>query len=323
MPKKEERVGKAACGGGANRARSRGASVVGAMLRLLTHPALNKAAWRCFYSIFYNFFFLQYKAALKPGRVPVSSVDHELDNAIPFSPKWVGIYLDFVPFWLRICGLLLKTYRKRAIPAVNEFVTSMGRVYSVAAEVYVQNLSTTKRPRYLATPRFALIHAFDPHLMCIPSLHVMVVVRAYTKFRAIVRAFGDEQSMAHELDEAWKGAIIITESLLYVKQHSVNCVAAALYTMTRFEEALFLPEEARRFVSALFKTGAACGASERNEGRDVHAGIPIPPETQPDAEQRASIETYIWDLYRRFLDEGKTSASWEEPLLRFLRERLP
>jgi hypothetical protein len=193
-------------------------------------------------------------------------------------------------------GFLLRTYHRKGIGPVLDFIDSMGRLYAYAAQVYTKNLSTTNRPRYLTHPRFLLIHAADPHLMCIPSLHVMVVIRTYTAFRAIIRSLGDTERFAPELEEIKQGAVTITEALLYVKQHSINCVAAAMYTMTCFDQTLFSPEEANDFVSRLF----------------MHTQRPTP-------QDKTLIRNYIKERYRGFLSAAAGASSWEEPLLQFLR----
>jgi hypothetical protein len=97
-------------------------------VKALGSSSLRPASIRCFLSIFYNFFFRQYRAALLPGRIPVSSVDHPLDLKIPFTPSWVTIYLDFVAFWLRMLSFLLRRYKRRAFGAVREFIVSMGEL---------------------------------------------------------------------------------------------------------------------------------------------------------------------------------------------------
>jgi hypothetical protein len=257
------------------------------------NPVLRKTAVRSIFSIFCNFFFLQHRAAFLPGRIPVASADHPLDEGIPFTPKWGAVYLDFVGFWVRVLGFLFLQYRRRANKQAEDFIRSMGELYAFAAEVYREHLSTTRRPRYYARPRFALIHLADPHLMCIPSLHVMVVVRTYTYFRRIVRSLGDEERFTPHIEELRRGALAITEAILYVKQHSVNCIPAALYAMTCFDASLFPPEEAVDFVSRLF----------------------TPPRSPPEKD---AIRDHILTLYRRFLAEGASAKSWKEPLLRFL-----
>jgi hypothetical protein len=264
------------------------------LLKVLARPLLRKTARRCVGSIFYNFFFLQYKAALL-RRIPVSRVDHPLDAAIPFTPGRVGIYLDFTAFWIRIIGFTLDHYGEAAVPVLADFIDSMGRVYRFAAEVYTRNLSTTMRPRYLAMFRFMVIHAVDPHLMCIPSLHVMVVIRTYTQFARMIRTLGDEKALSPRVEAVRRGALAITEAILYVKQHSVNCIPAAMYAMTCFDRASFPPEEGEAFAAELL-----AGAEDLS-----------PPGG-------GAVREYITGLYRRFLREGAAGPSWEKPLLDFL-----
>ncbi|MDR0759144.1 MAG: hypothetical protein LBF74_03425 [Treponema sp.] len=268
-------------------------SPIHTVFRVLCRPALRKTALRAAKSMMYNFFFLQYKAALLPGRIPVTPVDHPLDKEIPFTPGWVAIYLDFVSFWIRMIGFLLTQYGRRAAAPVMDFIDTLGQLYVFAAEIYTKNLSTTARPRYYGHPRFVLIHAADPHLMCIPSLHVMVVIRTYTKFTSIIRSLGDERRFAPQIEELRRGALDITEAILYVKQHSVNCVSAAMYAMSRFDPGLFSGEEAGDFTAALFTRP---GSPEKSE----------------------TLRAYILEKYRLFLEEGEKGTDWKAPLLAFL-----
>jgi hypothetical protein len=240
---------------------------------------------------------LQYRAALLPGRIPVSNVDHPLDGKIPFLPGKVNTYLDFVAFWVRPLSFLLKSRGAGFLGQVRDFLETMGDLYAWAALVYGKNLSTTERPFYIARSRFLLIHAMDPHLMCIPSLHVMVVIRTYTLFREIVKTMGEGDRFAPQAEELRRGALEITEAVLYIKQHSVNCISAAMYAMTRFDPALFPPAEAEHFASGIF------------------AGTKIPGKADGDV-----IREYILSLYRRFLSEGESCDEWTKPLIDFLKE---
>jgi hypothetical protein len=270
----------------------RSISTAGTFIRILGSPYLRGTALKAIRSIFYNFFFLQYKAAFLPGRVPVSQADHPLDKKIPFTPRKVDVYLDFVAFWVRALGFLLRSFGRRGLEPVKRFLESMGGLYAWAARVYTKNLSTTERPRYLARPRFVVIHAFDPHLMCIPSLHVMVVIRTYTLFRKILLELGE--AGAPQIEEIRRGSLAITEAVLYVKQHSVNCISAAMYAMTSFDKSLFPPDEAESFTAELFRQGLPGGDGEE-------------------------IRFHILSLYRRFLTEGEQAPLWTEPLLDFLK----
>ena len=266
-------------------------------IRVLGKPYLRTTGLRCIASITRHFFLLQYRSAFLPGRIPVTKVDHPLDKKIPFLPGKVNIYLDFVAFWVRTVGFLLKRFGRRALEPVRYFLETMGQLYAFAAEVYRQNLSTTKRPFYIKRPKFILIHAMDPHLMCIPSLHVMIVIRTYTLFREMVKSLGEEKNFTAQTEELRLGALAITEAVLYVKQHSVNCIPAAMYAMTKFDTRLFPPDEAENFASGIFQNVSLPGKTEAGE-----------------------IREYILTLYRRFLTSGDGSGNWAEPLLAFLRE---
>ena len=275
-------------------------SVPLACFKVLAAPYLRTTALRCVASIFRNFFFLQYRAAFLPGLIPVTAVDHPLDAAIPFLPGKVNVYLDFTAFWIRCLGFLNRNFGRKAQEMMRHFLESTGTLYEWAAEVYRKNLSTTNRPFYISRPRFFLIHMVDPHLMCIPSLHVMVVIHTYTLFREITKTLGEEDRCAAAAEELHRGALAITEAVLYVKQHSVNCISAAMYAMTRYNTRLFPPAEAERFVSCLFAdtetttaelTGSAVG----------------------------EVRGHILSLYRHFLAEGEKSDEWTKPLLDFLK----
>jgi hypothetical protein len=281
--------------------------------------SLRPAAIRCIASILYNFFFRQYRAALLPGRVPVSKVDHPLDLKIPFVPSWITIYLDFVTYWTRMLGFLLHTYRRRAYGAVREFIVSMGRLYSFAAEAYQKNLSTTSRPFYIARPRFFVVHLFDPHLMCVPSLHVMVVIWTYTRFTAILRSFNEAGRRAAQIEEMKQGALAVTQAILFVKQHSINCVAAALYAMTCFGGEMFPPEEAEAFIKLLFWE-----APPPSPLQTMPANYKVrpwaAPRTKIPAADASAIRAHITSLFRHFFEEGKKTRNWEDPLLNFMRK---
>jgi hypothetical protein len=250
-------------------------------------------AWR-------DFFFFQYKAAARPGRIPVAQVDHPLDEKIPFTPKKVALYLDFVAFWIRAAGFIFRRYKKTGwgADAAKEFVEKIEGLYRAAREVYAQSLSTTNRPRYYRGPRFIAIHLTDPHLMCVPSLHVMIVVRTYTAFRAALEKAGEAELYKDEIEKVRRGALAITEAVLLVKQHSVNCIPAALYAMSVYDPPLFPREEAETFAAELFSG-------------DEFAGL---------AETAVLVRDHIVNLYRNFMAEGGAAEDWTAPLAIFLRK---
>jgi hypothetical protein len=285
--------------------------VAAVFLMVIPDRRLRPRAGRCIESIFRNFFLRQYRAALAERfafkkRAPLSCVEHDLDRLIPFSPSWIEVYLDFVGLWVRMIGFLLIQFGGKARDAAAAFMDSMGDLYRFAGKLYDKNLSTTSRPFYIREFRFFLLRLLDPHLMCVPSLHVMVVVLTYTRFRDILGYLDKENRFAPRAEEIRRGALSITEAILYVKQHSVNCVAAALYAMTRFEGGAIRPEEAESFVSGLF-TGEGSGTGRRA----------LPRIGQAAGER---IREHILKLYRRFCRQGLEAPQedWAKPLLDFL-----
>ena len=288
-------------------------SVFFALKSAIFNPILRPAFLKCAPSIVYNFFLRQYHGAFFK-RIPVSAVDHLLDEKIPFVPSWVTIYLDFVFYWIRMLSFLLKNYKRRALIPVRDFIFSMGELYAFAAQVYSKNLSTTKRPFYIATPRFFLIHLVDPHLMCVPSLHVMVVVLAYTKFSQIAKELGEGENLKEQIQEMRQGALAITSAILYIKQHSVNCVPAALYAMTCFAPDIFPKSEAEAFISDLFSPPPSLETCPH--GCRVHPATS--PATKLHVADKDLVKEHILTLYRRFLSERDPQKPWNEPILRFL-----
>jgi hypothetical protein len=151
----------------------------------------------------------------------------------------------------------------------------------------------------------------------------MVVVWTYTKFAAILRSFNDAGRYAAQIEEMKQGALAITHAILFVKQHSVNCVAAALYAMTRFGGELFPQEEAEAFIKQLFWEVPPAAPSRTGRLPSNYKVRPwAAPRTKIPVEDASLIRAHITSLFKRFLSEGKTTQNWEEPLLNFMRQML-
>jgi hypothetical protein len=98
-------------------------------------------------------------------------------------------------------------------------------------------------------------------------------------------------------------AVLITESILYMKQHSVNCIPAALYALTCFEPEIFTRKDASIFTQALFR-------NKKN--------AEIPAETQD------RIRLHIETSFAAFTQEREQllaagNTDWTAPLLAFLK----
>ena len=290
-------------------------STIYAFKKIFFTPSLRPAFFKCVPTIIINFFLSQFYNAFLPGRLPVAKVDHSLDEKIPFVPSWVAIYIDFTQFWIRILTFFTRRYGRRSYKPISDFIISMGDLYAFAAQVYKKNLSTTKRPFYIARPLFSVIHLLDPHLFCVPSLHVMVVIHAYKQFIEIAKGLGEEEKLKDQIEELKQGALAISQAILFIKQHSVNCMPAAFYAMTNFSPDLFPQKEAEDFTNLLFSPAPP----KEKAPQDSRVHPAASPSTRISEEDQAQIKKHILSLYRQFLAEQDSSRPWYEPLLRFMQ----
>ena len=270
------------------------------ILRMVSYPGLWAAEYAACCSIQKNFFGLQRKAYKKKIHIPVVNVEHPLDKKIPFAPSFVGIYMDFSMFWVRMLAFLLDAFGKKAYRYVKDYLYEIERLYKEAAKVYSRIMSTTCRPVYKKSILFRIIYMFDPHLMCIPSLHVMIVIMTYTNFRHILSELCAADEFKDEAEKAYRHAVSITDSILLVKQHSVNCVSAGMYAIHCFSPSLFSAEEAARFTDSLLR---------------------LPPDIVAE-DAAAEIRLHILNLFTLFLEERKKAPLWEDVLISFLSSRL-
>ena len=253
--------------------------------------------FKCFATILKEFFFLQYFEKFHILHIPIVHVDHPLDKKIPFTPEKVKIYLDFINLWVRPLAMLVKKFGFwHASRLTKQWMLRFRKLYQCCGKIYHFRLTTTDRPQYKEMREFRQIHALDPHFLCVPSLHVATVFLAYGFYRHI---FETEDFTETEKrlwgEELYKGALEITETVLYVKQHSVNCIPAALYLVTQnFPEWITLAD-ARTFISQLFLTPEGFSKEEAYQVRE-----------------------HIRVTFEQYLVDGKKSANWYEPIWDFL-----
>lgn len=253
--------------------------------------------FKCFATILKEFFFLQYFEKFHILHIPVVHVDHPLDKKIPFTPSKVKVYLDFINLWVRPLAMLVKKFGFwHASRLTKQWMLRFRKLYQCCGKIYHFRLTTTDRPQYKEMREFRQIHALDPHFLCVPSLHVATVFLAYGFYRHI---FETEDFTETEKrlwgEELYKGALEITETVLYVKQHSVNCIPAALYLVTQnFPEWITLAD-ARTFISQLFLTPEGFSKEEAYQVRE-----------------------HIRVTFEQYLVDGKKSANWYEPIWDFL-----
>lgn len=227
-----------------------------------------KQAWRLINSVLSQFFFLQTFQKLHITKRPVIYVDTSLDEKIPFIPEKVKTYMSFIPFFVRPISMMIKRmgYRQ-AVPYINNFLDFLSTQYHNAASIYKFCMTTTHRPHYMGSREFRAIHLADPHLLCVPSLHVTIAAGTYAWFKQFfTNSDFSEQEVEFRLNEIYSQAQAIIESVLFVKQHSVNCIPIALYMLTStMGSSFFSVEDADTFMSDLFSRSTEIPENTRKE----------------------------------------------------------
>ena len=266
----------------------------------LARPALGLAGLRLALEALRSFFLPQFENALFRRRAVVS-VDHPLDERVPFDPSRVGTYLEFVKLWIGSLYYLLKRSGPSDIGAFVDYADAIRDLSADAGSVYRRVHTTTDRPSGDDGLRFALIRTVDPHLNCVPSLHVLIVVSNWKIALATAERIGQGRELALWVERLRLEAVAITESVLFVKQHSLNCVGVSLYYLRRRFPRLS-EEEVKVFVADLFATEAGRG--------------PLSPETARELRQA------ILAVYRSLDDAylARPEAGWRAPILEFIRE---
>jgi hypothetical protein len=158
-------------------------------------------------------------------------------------------------------------------------------------------MTTTVRPPS-DNPLIKTIRRVDPHYLCVPSLHIAVVVLTFAFFREFFKkeaAFLSVADRERYESNLYSGALTIAETVLYIKQHSVNCIPAALYMLCRLVPELWTFTDAIEFIDRLFA-----------DANDI----------TPDAGD--IIRAHIHLLFERLVLEGFYSDDWTEPVKRWI-----
>jgi hypothetical protein len=256
-----------------------------------------KALFLFLKTIIRDFFWLQFSVKFKLKKIPVVRVGDTLDDAVPFDPSKINIYLDFVDFWIRPMTFLFKRFGiKKALPYCTDFLYLIETAYSTAAQVYRFRMSTTERPHYTKTAGFRMIHALDPHLLCVPSLHVVIVTLARIYYGGVFKQLHIDEAERKLYEKELKdGANDIIETVLYIKQHSVNCIPAALYMLLYLLKDRFTIDTAVEIINGLFENDDRISLTEKN-----------------------AIHAHIHYMFERLLLHGVHEDDWAAPIKRWL-----
>jgi len=249
-----------------------------------------------------NFFLPQYRSVLWHQRRLVATLTHPLDRDIPFRPREVVAYLGYMTFWFKTLRWFYDHIGKAALPDILRSMDEVLLLYREAGAIYrrIQSTTSTRAP-LPGHPYFALIYLLDPHLACIPSLHILLICHNEIGVAHVLRRHGLTTGENREFLEAVREeAKRITEAVLLVKQHSVVDVAPTLFMLTAlFPD--FRREEVRDFVGRLFR------------------GWP-----RPEA-YKQSLRALILSTYDEFLVEyeARGRRGHREQILEFLRRYAP
>lgn len=267
--------------------------------KAIANKTTSKSGWYFIHRILNDFFFLQWRQALHFTHRPVVRVDTELDDKIPFTPNEVHIYLSFInimtyPLDFMLRRMDAKIYAKEA----KNYLDILAKIYSSSSDIYKVSMTTTKRPKYYKG-KFFTIHFFDPHLLCVPSIHVEISAAVYVWFSRVIKESNlSDEEKEMRLKEIKEWAFGIIESVLFVKQHSINCIPAALYTLTvQQEEGFFTKENADDIIYTIFKES-----------------------TLVTEENKIALTAHFEKLYNRFVEENKTAADWKDPVINWIKE---
>lgn len=250
------------------------------------------------YIVIWKFFLLQYFRKINIRKIDIINVDHELDSKVPFKEEYSSIYLDFVNYWIRPLSMLFKKFgHLKGIKLCALFFKKISNSYNQAYIIYSKKLSTTKRP-IPYTKAVKNIQNVDPHFCCVPSLHIAIIALTISFYKTILyKENFTEDERKNFNKEIWEHGIKIAESVLYMKQHSVNCIATALYMMTKTEPTIMNSKIAKEMINDLFI-----------ESKDI---------TEKD---KTEIRKYIQDLYLNLLCESSHSINWYDPILNWLQQ---
>ena len=254
------------------------------------------------HTVIWKFFMAQYFRKWGLRRTPIKHVDHILDTKVPFHPEYVDVYFDFINFWIRPLVMLEKRFGTwSGSKLCAEFLNYITLAYRQAYQMYRRSMTTTVRPKCRDSALITTIQTADPHYLCVPSLHIAVVCLGFSFYRML---FKREHFSTEDSDrwgaELYARAVEIAETVLYVKQHSVNCIPAALYMMTRITPELFTIEDGVDFINSLFRNAD-----------DIAK------------EDKAAIREHIQFMFERLVLEGTTESDWVKPVEHWLSTYVP
>lgn len=231
----------------------------------------------------------------------VKHVDHELDEKVPFKTEKLGIYMSFISYWIKPLVMCFERFGFfNGSKLAGEYLRYLNMTYIQANRMYNYSFTTTYRPK-TTDKKILRMRGADPHYLCVPSLHIAIINLTYAFYRKIFeRENFTEEEKTKWLDELYTANVAIGESVLYVKQHSVNCIPAALYMLTKIIPEMYTSDDVVKYVKDMFVTSD-----------DI------------SEEDKVLIREHIEYIFERFLLHGIVEDRWEIPVQFWLNENEP
>ena len=189
--------------------------------------------------------------------------------------------MGFTSLWIKSVSFLYKEFGKEALPYIYQFIEGLEQLYQTAYSVYKVYQSTTARPKSGKNIPLKLVHMADPHLNCLPSLHVMIASYTLIRINSFLDFLApDSDKYSKERKYLFFTAVRIIDSVLFLKQHSVNCIPAGLFAL-RSAVKDFPEELPYQIAEKMLNTSRISRSSKK------------------------TIEHYMVELYKAFLEKSK------------------
>ena len=264
--------------------------------KVLTDNHLFHSVMRLIRLIISDFFAPQFQTIFSGKNRHIVRVDGELDREIPFVESKIYDYLSFTTHWISSLSWVLEEFGPSANSDIRHFIRDLANLHAKSAEIYKKVQSTTSRPRVPLNPRYWVLYFTDPHIHCVPSLHVSEMALTYIRMKSIIEKFnGPLKTYAATLEGFFRKEIAIIESVLYTKQHSLNCIAAGLFFLAAVYPE-FGKDDAKQFIDALFR------------------------ESNGRIENPEKIRGYIGNHFDEFMRRHRNGDDYRRILIDFLYE---
>jgi hypothetical protein len=221
--------------------------------KVLTDNHLFHSVMRLIRLVISDFFFPQFQTVFSGKDRHIVRVDGDLDRKIPFVESEIYEYLSFTSHWISALSWALEEFGPAAKKDIRGFIRDLANLHARSVEIYRKVQSTTSRPRVPLNPRYWILYFADPHIHCIPSLHVSEMALTYLRTKEMIQKHGGPgEGYALTLERFFRKEVAVIESVLYTKQHSLNCIASGLFFLSAVYPE-FDDGHAYMFIDALFR----------------------------------------------------------------------